>query len=155
MDSIPRKRATGYAWRQRCHVRKEAVVLIRDARKCRQPPGANLKKFQCPADPGSTVWSGGTPADLTSQLGRDQLPQDDLSGSGHNDTLMSSHQSPCVRNLTDTELEETMSVPFKTSVPCHTHSTERAVKLTTEAAMHSERQNGVGLNRLAFRLQVM
>ena len=49
-------------------------------------------------------------------------------------------------------------MPFKTDVPCHTHSTERAVKLTTEAAscmMHSERQNGVGLNKLAFRLQVM
>ena len=42
-------------------------------------------------------------------------------------------EPPCVRNLTDTELEEAILVQFKTGVPCHTQFTERAVKLTTEA----------------------
>ena len=56
--------------------------------------------------------------------------------------------------MSDEELEELLLAPLKTGVPCHTQSTERAVKLTTEAAAvvtGAARQDGCSLNKREFR----
>ena len=137
------------------NVRKEAVGLIRDARKRRQPD-ANVRKFQCPVPPGtnrSIKLDASRPLlNLAATNYREMIDLD--RAAQYTDV-----EPPCVRNLTDTELEEIISEPFKTGVPSHTQSTERAVKLTTtEAAscvMGSRRQDGVSLNKLAFRRHVM
>ena len=136
------------------NVRKEAVVLIQDARKRRQP-GASLRKFQCPAAPGiNRPVKSDVSRPLLNLGATNYREMVDLDRAARNTDV----EPPCVRGLTDTELEDAISVPFKTGVPCHTQSTERAVKLTTEAAlcvMGSERQDGVSLNKLTFRRHVM
>ncbi|KAF0293072.1 hypothetical protein FJT64_009039 [Amphibalanus amphitrite] len=43
-------------------------------------------------------------------------------------------EPPCVRFLSDGDLEALVDEPLRTRVPCHTQSTERAVKLTTQSS---------------------
>ncbi|KAF0294694.1 hypothetical protein FJT64_007668 [Amphibalanus amphitrite] len=63
-------------------------------------------------------------------------------------------EPPCVRFLSDGDLEALVDEPLRTRVPCHTQSTERAVKLTTQssgAVAGAVRQDGYSLNKIAFR----
>ena len=63
-------------------------------------------------------------------------------------------EPPHTRALSDTELAKFKQQPLVTGVPLHTQSTERAVKLTTEAASAisgTERQDGAALNKRAYR----
>ena len=52
------------------------------------------------------------------------------------------------------QLAHLVDAPLTTGVPCHTQSTERAVKLTTEVVatvVGADRQDGKALNVLARR----
>ena len=63
-------------------------------------------------------------------------------------------EPPCVRPLSDNDLGGLLDNPLRTGVPCHTQSTERAVKLTTQssgAVAGALRQDGYSLNKIAFR----
>ena len=69
-------------------------------------------------------------------------------------TQLSDIEPPCIKRWTEHELQKLRETGLKTGVPCHTQSTERAVKLTTEAAAcvtGAARQDGLSLNELAFR----
>ena len=65
-------------------------------------------------------------------------------------------EPPYTRLLDDSELASFQQQPLVTGIPLHTQSTERAVKLTTEAAAAvsgAERQDGAALNKRAYRRQ--
>ena len=56
--------------------------------------------------------------------------------------------------MLDAELEAIKQQPLATDIPSHTQSTERAVKLTTEAVgavSGADRQTGLSLNKRAYR----
>ena len=66
-------------------------------------------------------------------------------------------EPPCVRHMSEDELRDFLQTPLKTGAPCHTQSTERAVKLTTEsvtAVTGADRQDGYALNKRAYRNKV-
>ena len=63
-------------------------------------------------------------------------------------------EPPLTKRLTSEQLEELLEQSLKTGLPCHTQSTERAVKATTEAASQvsgGRRQDSHALNKLARR----
>lgn len=65
-------------------------------------------------------------------------------------------EPPCTFGLTSARLAALVDSPLSTKVPSHTQSTERAVKLTTEAVATvagADRQDGRALNILAQRRQ--
>ena len=65
-------------------------------------------------------------------------------------------EPPCTIGLTSEQLAALAGSPLATKVPCHTQSTERAVKLTTEAVatvVGADRQDGRALNIIAQRCQ--
>ena len=65
-------------------------------------------------------------------------------------------EPPYTRSLSDGELAKFLQQPLVTGVPLHTQSTERAVKLTTEASVAisgADRQDGAALNKRAYRQQ--
>ena len=63
-------------------------------------------------------------------------------------------EPPCISSFSTEQLNELLHKPLSTGIPCHTQSTERSVKLTTEAAAAvagTDRQDGYSLNKVAFR----
>ena len=63
-------------------------------------------------------------------------------------------EPPFMKGLTQSQLRELATTPLRTGIPCHTQSTERAVKLTTESVSSvcgADRQDGKALNKKAFR----
>ncbi|KAF0312490.1 hypothetical protein FJT64_016766 [Amphibalanus amphitrite] len=63
-------------------------------------------------------------------------------------------EPPLTQGMTGDQLEKFLETPLLTGLPCHTQSTERAVKVTTEAAGQvrgARRQDGHALNKLAWR----
>lgn len=114
-------------------VRIEAVRLIKAARERRQP--GPVRQFRRP----DINVSAKNYTELTDIV-------------AYADT--SDIEPPCTMTLDDDELSALVSHPFQTSVPSHTQSTERAVKLTTEssgAVSGADRQDGYSLNKLAHR----
>ena len=62
-------------------------------------------------------------------------------------------EPPLTQGMTGDQLEKFLETPLLTGLPCHTQSTERAVKVTTEAAGQvrgARRQDGHALNKLAW-----
>ena len=114
-------------------VRSEAVQLIQEARGRRQL--GQVRQFKCPdIDVAATRYSELT--DLRSYAERANI------------------ERPCTRPLSDAELSAFLEQPYRTRVPCHTQSTERAVKLTTESAAAvsgTDRQDGYSHNKVAHR----
>ena len=54
-------------------------------------------------------------------------------------------------------MNELVDEPLRTSVPCHTQSTQRRVKMTAEAVVAvtgADRQDGYSLNKVAYRRRV-
>ena len=63
-------------------------------------------------------------------------------------------EPPCIMQMDEADLSQFLHTPLRIAIPCHTQSTERAVKLTTEsvsAVTGPERQDGYALNKRAFR----
>ena len=63
-------------------------------------------------------------------------------------------EPPFVRHFSNERLLTLVETPLQTDIPCHTQSTERSVKLTTEAAAAikgTKHQDGHSLNKVAFR----
>ena len=114
-------------------IRAEAINLITEARQHSHPSA--IRRFQAPkVNFGAQTYIG-----LTNI--RQAATVKDI-------------EPPYVKQLSDSQLAACLEVPLKTEVPNNTQSTERAVKLTTEAAaavMHVDRQDGYALNRRAFR----
>ena len=63
-------------------------------------------------------------------------------------------EPPCTAGFSSAQLTELVDAPLRTGVPCHTQSTERAVKLTTEVVatvVGADQQDGKAMNILARR----
>ena len=110
-------------------VRSRAVRLIQEARGRRQT--GEVRKFKCPEiDVTATHYTELT--DLESYAERADI------------------EPPCTRLLSDADPCALMEQPCQTHVPCHTQSTERAVKLTTESAAAvsgADRRDGYSHNK--------
>ena len=117
----------------RHEVRSQAVELIKEARGRRHP--GQVRQFRCP-DVNVTA--------------RQYTELTDLQGYAKKADI----EPPCTRRLIDDELNTHLDQPYRTGVPCHTQSTERAVKLTTESAAAvsgADRQDGYSHNKVAYR----
>lgn len=116
-------------------VRAEAVRIIKRIRST--PVSDSVRPFRAPGSAGATALndSAATYRELV-DLNRAAL------------------EPPLTKRLTSEQLEELLEQPLKTGLPCHTQSTERAVKATTEAASQVSgvrRQDGHALNKIAWR----
>ena len=66
-------------------------------------------------------------------------------------------EPPFISSFSTERLNKLVDEPLRTSVPCHTQSTERSVKMTTEAVVAvtgADRQDGYSLNKVAYRRRV-
>ena len=62
-------------------------------------------------------------------------------------------EPPFISSFSTERPNELVDEPLRTSVPCHTQSTERSVKMTTEAVVAvigSDRQDSCNLNKEAY-----
>ena len=63
-------------------------------------------------------------------------------------------EPPFLRSFSMEQVMELSGSPLRTGIPCHTQSTERAVKRTTESVSNvcgADRQDGKALNKIASR----
>ena len=98
---------------ERRAVRADAVKLTQQARRRRRP--GQVRQFRCP---------------IINVSANDYTELADLQRYANEGDI----EPPCTRRLTDDELTTLLDRPYRTHIPCHTQSTERAVKLTTESA---------------------
>ena len=116
-------------------VRAEAVDVIQACRKHHQRSQGKVREFPRP------------------YLNLDATNYTELVNI-HDSMAETDIEPPCVKSMTKKQLQDLIRMPMKTQIPNHTQSTEREVKLTTEAAarvMGTKRQDGVSLNKIAFR----
>ena len=69
----------------------------------------------------------------------------------------SGEEPPFISSFSTERLNKLVDGPLRTSVPCHTQSTERSLKMTTEAAAAvpgAVRQDGYSLNKVGYRRRV-
>ena len=116
-------------------VRAEAIAIIRHIRAA--PAASRVRPFRAPGLAGATALneSAATYRELV------ELDHAEL-------------EPPLTKHLSSEQLEELLEQPLKTGLPCHTQSTERTVKVMTEAAGQVSgvrRQDGHALNKLAWR----
>ncbi|KAF0305707.1 hypothetical protein FJT64_022706 [Amphibalanus amphitrite] len=120
-------------------VRTEAVGVIKRIRATRESPVPGLvRPFRVPGSVGATTALNDSAATYWSLVDLDRA------------TL----EPPLTQGMTGDQLEKFLETPLLTGLPCHTQSTERAVKVTTEAAGQvrgARRQDGHALNKLAWR----
>ena len=118
---------------ERKEVRQEAVHLVQEARQ--RKTSNQLRSYNAPV----INLDAQTYTELTDvrKYARD-----------------SDEELPFISLFSTERLNELVDEPLHTSVPCHTQSTERSVKMTTEAAAAVtgvDRQDGYSLNKVAYR----
>ena len=120
---------------ERREVRCRAVQLVLEARRRRKP--RTPRAYKCP-----DINTGAT--DYMNLVNVTEY-------ASHNDV-----EPPLVHDFGEEQLNALLDEPLRTDVPCDTQSTERSVKLTTEAAAAvkgTRRQDGYSLNKVAYRLR--
>lgn len=113
-------------------MRHRAVQLALEARRRRRP--ATPRVYKCP--------------DINTGAADHMNLVNSTEYASHNDV-----EPPLVRDFGEEQLNALLDEPLRTDVPCHTQSTERSVKLTTEAAAAvkgTRRQDGYSLNKVAY-----